>query len=142
VLNESDFVVLLAKNTLLLLANTLSFRKNGSRNPSGKVVSVLTALSQKNYGTEFRTRSFYLQSPTLIDTFFSYDKLLNEEGEMRNKKKENEQKPKGEFVAVPSQQAVDPNFFKGLMSFVYGNKEESEKGFEEMIKSAGGSKKS
>jgi len=60
-----------------------------------------------------------------------------EEGIMRDKKKENEQKPKGEFLVVPSQQAVDPNFFSGLISFVYGGKEESNQGFEKMKKFAG-----
>lgn len=55
---------------------------------------------------------------------------------MSENSKDNEQ-PKGEGIIVPSKNALQPDFFKALMAFQYGEtQEESDAGFEKMKKSA------
>ncbi len=47
-----------------------------------------------------------------------------------------DQKPKGEFIIVPQKKALEPDFFKALMEFQYGETQEvSNEGFEKMKKS-------
>ena len=44
-----------------------------------------------------------------------------------------DQKPKGEFLFVSQEQALDPDFFKALMEFQYGGDQvTSDEGFEKM----------
>ncbi|MEK7078339.1 MAG: hypothetical protein AAB911_02110 [Patescibacteria group bacterium] len=45
-------------------------------------------------------------------------------------------KPKGEAIIVSSKKGLEPDFFKALMAFQYGEGEESDAGFEEMKRQA------
>lgn len=56
------------------------------------------------------------------------------------KKEQETAELEGEIIIVPSKKGVDPDFFKAMMAFQYGEREESDAGFEKMKKLAQPSK--